>query len=147
LADDIMTALDAAQAAEAVDAELSARVKRRVLRRIAADATPQHTTVPAEAPSWRPFGRGVQIKVLHEAGGVMSYLLKLQAGAKLAPHRHPIDEECVVLEGTLRVGDELELTAGSFHLGRRDVLHASIVAVSDATIFLRGAAPEPAHIL
>jgi len=122
------------------------RIKQRVLRRIAGLTTPAHLTLAAPQGQWQPFDQGVQIKVLHESGGVMSYLLRLDAGASLPPHRHPVDEECVVLEGDIRIGD-LHLHAGSFHLGRRDVLHDRLSTDGGAVIFLRGATPEVAHLV
>jgi anti-sigma factor ChrR (cupin superfamily) len=126
---------------EPMDAELAARVKRRVLQRIAEEQRPQHLTVHAHEGVWQPFGPGVQLKLLHAAGDTWSYLLKLEAGAQLPTHRHPVDEECVVLEGVVQVG-ELRVAAGGFHLGRKDVLHAPITALDPALLFLRGARPE-----
>jgi anti-sigma factor ChrR (cupin superfamily) len=143
---DLVDALSAAVDPEPLAPEAHARIKRQLLRRVAADSTPRQTTLHAGQGEWRPFSPGVQIKVLNEAGGVMSYLLRLQAGAKLATHRHPVDEECVVLEGSLRVG-ELHLKAGDYHLGRAGVLHDQLVSPDGALIFLRGAAPETAHVV
>ena len=119
---DIVEHLHDALVPEPMDAELAARVKRRVLQRIAEEQRPQHLTV-------------------HAAGDIWSYLLKLEAGAQLPTHRHPVDEECVVLQGLVQVG-ELQVAAGGFHLGRKDVLHAPITAVESALLFLRGARPE-----
>ncbi|HSW06388.1 cupin domain-containing protein [Aquabacterium sp.] len=123
------------------DALSMARVKRRVLARVAEDQRGQHLTVRAADGQWQPFGPGLSLKVLHECEGIMSYLIRLAPGASLPAHRHPIDEECVVLEGALRIG-ELEVGAGGFHLGRQDKLHMPIVSEKGALIFLRGAAPE-----
>lgn len=128
------------------DALSIARVKRRVLARIAEDQRGQHVTVRAADGQWQPFGPGLSLKVLHENDGIMSYLVRLAPGAKLPAHRHPIDEECVVLEGSLRIG-ELEVGAGGFHLGKQDVLHMPIVSEHGALIFLRGAAPEAALLV
>ncbi len=128
---------------EPLDAAMQARIKRRVLRRIAADNTPRHLTHHAGEDGWQPFGEGVRIKVLHEAGGIMSYLLRLAPGAGLPAHRHPIDEECVVLEGELHIGN-LCVAAGGFHMGRKDVMHDRLVSPHGALIFLRGAIPEAA---
>jgi anti-sigma factor ChrR (cupin superfamily) len=138
---DIASALHDALVPEPMDAELAARVKRRVLQRIAEEQRPQHLTVHAHEGVWQPFGPGVQLKLLHATGDIWSYLLKLEPGAQLPTHRHPVDEECVVLEGTVQVG-ELRVAAGGFHLGRKDVLHAPITALSGALLFLRGARPE-----
>jgi hypothetical protein len=115
---DVLAALAEATLAEALAPAVAARVKRRLMARIAATET-RHLTVPADGGQWQPFATGVQIKVLHEAGGVMSYLLRLAPGASIAPHRHPIDEECVVLEGTVRIGDELVARRCSCAVPRR----------------------------
>jgi hypothetical protein len=122
------------------------RVKRRVLARIADEQAARHLTVRADEGQWQPFGPGLSIKVLHEAGGIMSYLVRLAPGAALPPHRHPVDEECLVLEGTLRIGD-LVVGPGGFHLGRRDVLHRRVDSETGALIYLRGAVPDSALLI
>jgi anti-sigma factor ChrR (cupin superfamily) len=138
---DIVDHLHDALMPEPMDAELAARVKRRVLQRIAEEQRPQHLTVHAHEGVWQPFGPGVQLKLLHAAGDIWSYLLKLEPGAQLPTHRHPVDEECMVLEGLVQVG-ELRVAAGGFHLGRKDVLHAPVTAIGGALLFLRGARPD-----
>jgi len=137
---------EAAAADEPLDATAQARIKRRVMRRIAADNTPRHLTHPAGDEGWQPFGDGVHIKVLHEAGGIMSYLLRLAPGATLPAHRHPVDEECMVLEGEIRIGS-LRVAAGGFHLGRKDVMHDRLECPGGALLFLRGAVPEASLLL
>lgn len=134
------------QRSEPVNTALAQRVKRRVLQSIAAQER-GHLTVQAAQGQWQPFGRGVQIKVLHENDGVMSYLLKLEPGAAVDAHRHPHDEECVVLDGTLMIGEHLVLPAGGFHLARQGALHDRIHTVAGATIFLRGAVPELSQLI
>ena len=122
------------------------RVKRRLLARIAEDQRPHHLTVEAAGGEWQPFGRGLSIKVLHRCEGIMSYLVRLAPGAALPAHHHPVDEECVVLEGALSIGS-LELSAGGFHLGRQGVLHDRIVSRDGALIYLRGAVPDAALLI
>ena len=138
---DLAEIISAAIEPEPVDDATRARIKRRLLRRIAADSTERHLTEPPRAAGWQPFGEGVSIKVLHEAGGIMSYLLRLAPGASLPAHRHPVDEECVVLEGEVQIG-ALRVVTGGFHLGRKDVLHDRLASEGGAVIFLRGAVPE-----
>lgn len=122
------------------------RIRQRLLERVA-DTDRSHLTVQPDAGQWQPFADGVQIKVLHERGGILSYLLKLAPGATLPAHRHPVDEECVVLEGTLRVGTHTEVAAGGWHLAHQGALHASLSTTTGATVFLRGAVPEARHLL
>jgi anti-sigma factor ChrR (cupin superfamily) len=126
--------------ADAPDAELASRVKRRVLRRIAQDQLPRHLTVQPGDSGWQPFGHGLTIKLLNENAGVASYLVRMAPGSSLAPHRHPMDEECVVLEGSLVIGDLVVLTGG-FHMAHKDDLHDRVHTVDGALIFLRGASP------
>ena len=121
-------------------------IRRRLLERLA-ETDGSHLTVPAGAAGWQAFGDGVQIKVLHERDGILSYLLKLAPGARLDAHRHPLDEECVVLEGRLKVGSRLEVCPGGYHLARAGSLHASISTETGATIFLRGAEPHADQLL
>lgn len=143
----LVESLDDAIAADRADARMAARVKRRLLARLADEATAQHRTVPAGEQDWQPFAPGVRIKVLNEAAGIMSYLLRFEPGATLPAHRHPVDEECVVLEGSIDIGNRLHVSAGGFHLAWRDMLHAPIHSAGGATIFLRGASPHPAQLI
>ncbi len=121
-------------------------IRRRLLERVADDDA-THQTIDADDGDWQPFLDGVQLKVLREHEGVLSYLLKLAPGASLPPHRHPLDEECVVLEGRLRVGSRVELGPGGYHLAHRGALHATIATDTGATIFLRGAVPDADQVL
>ena len=121
-------------------------LRRRLLERVA-DTDESHLTVVADDAGWQPWLPGVRIKVLHEDAGVMSYLLQLAPGARLPAHRHPVDEECVVLQGRLQVGTHTEVGEGAYHLARRGALHAPIISHDGATVFLRGAAPEADQVL
>lgn len=143
---DLIDALVADQAPETVSPATAARIKHRVMDRIARAET-SHTTLPADDNGWQPFKQGVDIKVLHEAEGVMSYLLRLAPGAVVDAHRHPMDEECVVLEGVVRIGDTLVVHAGGFHLAHRNSLHAPITSDEGATMYLRGASPHMADLV
>jgi quercetin dioxygenase-like cupin family protein len=143
---DIVDALVIAQREADADSAVLARVRVKLMQGIAADTSGRHVTVAAEGGQWRDFLPGIQRKVLHEQGGLMSYLLKFAPGAVLPAHRHPVDEECLVLEGRLRIG-ELTLDAGGFHLARQGVPHGDIESLEGAVIYLHGAAPKAEHLL
>lgn len=121
-------------------------IRRRLMERVA-DADTSHFTLDAGDGLWQPLLDGVDLKVLREDGGVMSYLLRLAPGASLPPHRHPRDEECVVLEGRLRVGTGIEIGPGGYHLAHAGALHATLRSETGATIFLRGAVPDAGDVL
>ncbi len=121
-------------------------IRRRLMERVA-DADDSHLTIDAHEGEWQPFLEGVRIKVVREREGVLSYLLRLEPGASLPAHRHPLDEECVVLEGRLRVGSRHLIGPGGYHLAHAGALHATVSTDTGATIFLRGAIPEASHAL
>lgn len=121
-------------------------IRRRLMERVA-DADASHLTIDGDEGDWQPFLEGVTIKVLREHEGVLSYLLRLEPGARLPPHRHPHDEECIVLAGRLRVGSHLEVGPGGYHLAHRGALHPTISSETGATIFLRGAEPGIGQVL
>lgn len=126
--------------------DLIQRVRTRVLRGIAAESVAHRELVPAGSLPWRPFLPGIERQVLHESGGIMCYLLKFAPGAVLPAHRHPVDEECVVLQGSVRIGP-LALDAGSFQKVGSNALDADTTSDAGAVIYLRGAAPSPEHML
>lgn len=121
-------------------------VRKRLMERVA-DADASHLTIDADEGDWQPFLEGVSMKVLREQNGVLSYLLRLAPGASLPAHRHPHDEECIVLEGRLRVGSQVEVGPGGYHLAHGGALHATISTVTGATVFLRGAVPDASQLL
>lgn len=143
---DIVAWLDAAVAPVPLPDAAQARVKSRLLKRIATGTSAQHSTVRLDEGRWRDLGGGLQMKILNRQGEVMSYLLRMAPGSQLPAHRHPMDEECVVMEGAVSIGS-LRLAAGGFHLGRKDVLHEPLISDEGALLFLRGAVPEEALLL
>lgn len=143
----VIEALDAAQRmGDAQDVAAIARVRSRVMQRIAEDSVRHHIALGADQGMWRKLLPGIDRKVLHEQDGVMSYLLRFAPGAVLPAHRHPIDEECVVLEGTIRIGT-LVLGPGGYHRVRQDVLDADSTTDEGCVIYLRGASPKAEHLV
>jgi mannose-6-phosphate isomerase-like protein (cupin superfamily) len=121
-------------------------MRARLLARVR-DAAPQRSavTVAKDDGAWEPFSPRVQIKVLRHDPESTSYLLKLEAGAMIWPHRHAQDEECVVLEGRVQIG-ELDMGAGTFHLAPRGKNHEPIRTETGALLYLRGAMPRALDI-
>ena len=143
---DIAQAITAAQRAGEADQAAIGRVRAKLMKRIAQDSVGHHTAVHADDGRWHALLPGIERKVLHEEDGVMSYLLKFAPGAVLPAHRHPVDEECVVISGVLRIGP-LVLPAGSYHRVRNGVLDADSTSDEGAIIFLRGATPKAEQLV
>jgi len=101
------------------------------------------STVRPEQGEWEKFSPRIKMKVLRREadGSSMSYLLKLEPGAFLVPHKHHIDEECVVLEGEVTIGDE-HVGPGTYHLAPRGLVHQPIRSEHGAILFVRGKEPS-----
>lgn len=101
------------------------------------------STVRPDQGEWEKFSPRIKMKVLRREadGSSMSYLLKLEPGAFLVPHKHSIDEECVVLEGEVTIGSEL-VGPGSYHLAPRGMVHQPIRSEHGAILFIRGKEPS-----
>ena len=140
---DIRQSLDDALCARRPgDCALIARVKERVLTAVSRKTSLLHRTVRAEGGSWETVSTGVERKLLWESGDAFSCLMRLAPGAVVAGHSHPIDEECVVLEGSLRIGTGLVLYAGDFHVGVSGVEHDVASTDTGAVVYLRSARPK-----
>lgn len=99
----------------------------------------------AQPPSFKPIAPGVEIGILrrHPNGG-MTFLVRMQEGARAPHHDHPGGEETYVLSGKLRIGSrraseraepDVELAAGAYFFAPAGETHDGI-AVEPHTLFL-----------
>ena len=131
----------------AVAATQTAHSRRRQLLERVADAEETHVTMRADDGHWLPYLDKVQIKTLHRSGDTLSYLLKLAPGGSVPAHRHRLDEESLVLQGSVRLGTHTELGLGAYHLAHQGTLHATFCSTDGALIFVRGAVPSALDVL
>ncbi|MEK6664163.1 MAG: cupin domain-containing protein [Pseudomonadota bacterium] len=96
-------------------------------------------TVRAQEGAWHPIAPLVDMKLLHDDGVSRSVLIRLQAGARLPPHDHAADEECIVLEGEGSIGD-IFLRAGDYHLAPKGMRHGETYTATGALLFIRSTA-------
>lgn len=93
---------------------------------------------------WVEAMPGAYYKILHDDGngfdGLLSYLFKLDAGFTMHGHGHPFDEETLMLEGDLTMGN-ITLHKGDFHFAAAGVTHDSVSTKHGCIAFLRGAFP------
>jgi len=109
-------------------------VRDRVL---AATREPAQYTVKA-VDSWDESGiPGINAKILavDQGRGLVTMLLRGEAGAKYPSHRHSAPEECYVISGRIAIGD-LVLNAGDFHHADPDSDHDEILALEATEVLL-----------
>lgn len=141
---DILDALLLGVAPIAPPPERAAVLRERVLAVARATTDEDKITIAPEAGKWTPIAPQVSMKMLHATPESRSFLLRLEPGGRLAAHDHPGDEECMVLEGDVFLG-EVHAFAGTFHLAPKGTRHGEIWSPSGALLYLRVASPEAVH--
>jgi len=131
----------------AVDqADPPARVRDRVL---AATRAPGRYTLFAGDQAWAETPLpGIQSKVLavDPDRGVVTMLIRADAGAVYPSHRHSGPEECYVIRGSVVI-DGRVLRAGDFHHADADSEHGEITTAEGAEVLIVGAIDDylPSH--
>ncbi len=121
----------------AASAELQdppAALRERVLTAV---VSPRTYTITSDA-AWGPSGHaGIEAKILaiDRDRGIVTMLLRGEAGAVYPSHRHTVPEECYVLRGRISVGS-LVLNAGDFHHANADSDHDQIQVLDAAEVML-----------
>ena len=125
--------LDAAAPSAAVWDRISARVDHL-------EASRATLTVAQEQGVWENISPGVYQKLLHvdAAAGWRSLLVRVEPGGGVAPHGHPMLEECLVLEGEFEIEGQT-VRKGDLHLGFPGHDHAALVSRTGALLYIRGA--------
>jgi len=135
-------------------AERVRALKARILERVSAmtqETAPQQQsaneltihyentiTIRADVGQWVEIVPRVHLKRLHRDGDARTYLLRLEPGGVIPRHHHDSDEECMVMEGEVFLGD-LRVAAGDYHLAPRGATHGEIRSPNGALLFIRSA--------
>jgi len=142
---DPVPVLDAVLEAELLDALRpvdpsplrAAALRARLLAEVAAgQAAGEFVTILRGQGTWRNVAPGVALKPLVDRPGMRAFLVKMDAGASLPPHDHPTNEESVVLEGEVWLGDVL-CHAGDFHLAPAGRRHGSLRTETGCLVYVR----------
>lgn len=110
---------------------------------------------PLEAQWWQPGGQasivitprsdawigmtpGIEVLPLRQENDVMSTLVRFAPGASVADHVHPLNEDCLVLDGELFLGDIL-LRTGDYQLAPAGGKHFGVASDVGALLFIHSA--------
>jgi len=119
------------------DVAPSISLKQRVMARIGA---PARFTITADEGDWNDSGvPGLRVKVLSvdRVRGLVTMLIRGEAGAVYPAHRHTAPEECYVIRGTVLV-DGRVLGPGDFHHADADSDHGELATPSGAEVLIVG---------
>lgn len=117
-------------------ADVAARLRATLLSRL---STASMRVTRADEGQWRAVLPGVRIKRLR--GGAddetETNLWRLDPGAVLPPHEHRLDEECLVLEGSV-IHDGIAYHAGDYLLAFAGRPHGLFRSPDGALLLIRG---------
>ena len=94
---------------------------------------------------WDDFCPGVRIKPLWHGGERSSILVRMQAGASVNAHRHPLEEECLMLAGEAFVGDTL-LRSCDYQLAPMGSRHGAVTTDVGALFYVHGSLDPAAYL-
>jgi quercetin dioxygenase-like cupin family protein len=124
--------------------EAGERIKRSLMQKISALPLPNTSEAQVRnirlPEGWVQLSKRMQVKVLNDDGVHLSWLLKLLPGGSLPAHDHADGaEECMVLEGSLRLNGEL-FKAGDYQIALPGSVHHEVASDEGSLVFLRSPA-------
>jgi anti-sigma factor ChrR (cupin superfamily) len=114
----------------------------RILARIQNEPPAGTFTNRAADMRWITVGPGVEVKVLRmdRERNDQTVLIRMQPGSVVVGHRHNQEEECLVLEGEVFIGN-YRLGQGDMHIARPGAVHVPITTPSGALLMIRSEIP------
>jgi anti-sigma factor ChrR (cupin superfamily) len=120
-------------------------MQARIMARVAAAPPARTYTVRMNEGAWIPAGPGVEVKMLRmdRQQNSQTIMIRMQPGSQIVPHRHNQEEECLVLEGEIVIGEH-RVGPGDMHIAAPGAKHPPIVAPRGALLCIRSEIP-PEH--
>jgi quercetin dioxygenase-like cupin family protein len=134
--------LSAVKEVELTDAQRRS-LRERVLA-AASDCAPALTeTVRGASIDWQPAWEGVWIQVLRRdtARDLQVTLIRMEPGARVPGHGHRKEEECMILDGEVRIGSH-PVRRGDFHFVHAGAFHPDITTTLGALLLVRSEIPS-----
>jgi quercetin dioxygenase-like cupin family protein len=128
--------------ANLLSTEAAQSIKTRLMQRIAAEPTAPSTQAVKVVSimrndAWVTLSKKLQVKVLHDDGTTLSWLLKLLPGGRLPEHDHADgSEECMILEGQLSINGET-FVCGDYQIAHPGSVHYEVASEHGALVFLK----------
>lgn len=119
----------------APSAEASARIKHKLMQRIASQDHEQFFVFAGQG-DWKTLGPGMDIKVLHRDKTSRSFLLKLAENTSIPYHDHRKNEETFVVNGEVWL-DGVFCSDGDYHFASAGTFHKEIRTERGCTLLIK----------
>jgi len=135
---DIVAALEEAILPEELPTETRNSMRERVLQR-ARTPPPENTwTLRSSEGTWSDLSPGIRFKILAKdlASRTCTYLLSMESGTAVPAHLHTLEEQCLVLQGEVWLGDHI-LRSGDWHVAQPGSRHGDFSTRTGCLLFLK----------
>ena len=133
-------------AAAVRSAELSDGQRTSMRDKIAARIDPVQPanteTVRGEGVEWTSAWPNVWVKLLRQdaSSNLQMVLFRIKPGGVVPAHVHTKEEECLVLEGEIHIGEH-RVGQGDLHIAKPGAEHGNITTRTGATVLVRSEIP------
>lgn len=136
-------AISVALKSDEIPEELKASMKQKIFSNIRGHATEGINTIRQHEGEWIDVAPKLQMKVLRRDHKLNSQtaLWKLEPGAIIPAHEHPVEEECLVIKGEINFADHV-LHEGDFEVVPAGINHIAMQSKTGAIVLLRSDIPE-----
>jgi quercetin dioxygenase-like cupin family protein len=128
-----------AQDSNELSMQAALAIKQKVMQRIGASVAPADMSIKSlmRDSEWKVLTKSLHVKLLHDDGKTISWLLKLLPGGCLPQHDHADGvEECLVMEGELKINGE-PFKAGDYQVAYPGSVHHEVASETGAVLFLK----------
>jgi quercetin dioxygenase-like cupin family protein len=135
---DIVAALEEAILPEELPTETRNSMRERVLRRARTPPPENTSTLRSSEGTWSDLSPGIRFKILTKdlASHTCTYLLSMESGTTVPAHTHTLEEQCLVLQGEVWLGDHV-LRSGDWHIAQPGSRHADFSTRTGCLLFLK----------
>jgi quercetin dioxygenase-like cupin family protein len=135
-------AIAAAVRPEELSAARRASMRSKIASRISGDQPANTETVRSDAIEWMAVWPNVWIKLLRQDArdNLQMMLFRIEPGGVVPAHDHTKEEECMVLEGEIYIGDH-RVGTGDLHIARPGAAHGDITTRTGAVVLVRSEIP------
>jgi len=137
------TAITDALISHELPEKLKASMKERIFNRIHNASPEGAVTIREHEGEWIDVAPKLQMKVLrrdHKRNS-QTALWKLEAGAVIPAHAHPVEEECLVVKGEINFAEHV-LREGDFEIMPAGIDHIAMESKIGAIVLLRSDIPQ-----
>jgi anti-sigma factor ChrR (cupin superfamily) len=134
-----------------LSAQAEATIKQKIMQRVGSGigSSPINGEVISilRESAWITLSKKLQVKLLHDDGITISWLLKMLPGGRLQPHEHADGaEECMVLEGELSING-VKFKGGDYQIAHPGSVHFEVATEVGAMLFLKSPASRKKDLM